>query len=214
MTTQVWDMDGVLNTGNCFYAYVEHRFRRQPSALIRALPSLARHTMARSYEAKAECGHGLVRAITHGFSFEQYVQEVQTFGTSLAERPGFVRDEAVRRLREQAARGDGIVIATACEEHLAAAFLKAIQVPYDVLSATVFAVRDGRVVVQHARDSHRKTSALVERGVDLASAHFYTDDFADYPTAARSAHTTVVNPRQADVRAYAERGIAVDVVWW
>lgn len=214
MSVHVWDMDGVLNTGNCFFAYLNHRLGTSPLRLARALPILVRHKLARSYEARAQCGHAIVRSALRGLSMDDYRQQAMAFGQHLAHQPGFVRAEAVAHLNALHAHGTQIVIATACERTLAAAFLAAAGVWYHALSATEFTDETGTITVANARDGIRKADALTALGINLGEAHFVTDSYDDFPTAFRCRDVLLVNPSDEDAHKYAASGLTFDTATW
>lgn len=207
----VYDMDGVITTKNCLYLFLRARVAGAPWRAVRAFPTRVQLARAGDETTRTKLGLALAESALHGLTLRQYERAARRYGRWLGIRPGLVRPDVAARIRRQHADGGKIVIATACERTLAAAVLRSAQVPYDLLSATVFGSGAHGIVVADARYAARKNEALRELNVPIERAHFHTDDFSDHHTALHSARVTLVGASRRTIRRFRNAGIHVDI---
>lgn len=117
----------------------------------------------------------------------------------------------MRQIQSQHASGATIIMATA-SEHLAAALLDRAGVPYDRLIATrVDGATSGLEIVDY-RIGKRKVESLVEAGVPLERARFFTDSASDLPTARFTASIGLFGASKRTVEHFRRAAVPVDLM--
>jgi phosphatidylglycerophosphatase C len=114
-------------------------------------------------------------------------------------------------MRSLRASGRRVVVATATERRLAAAFLAGIGAEHDLLIASELRWDgvDGAFALHRRGDAKR--DALLAAGVDLGAATFFTDSFDDHATAALAGELVLVHPSDRALRSYGASGLAFTV---
>ncbi|MHA6751542.1 HAD family hydrolase [Dermacoccus nishinomiyaensis] len=188
-------MDGVITTGDTFVRYMHTRApRMRPRAAVRFVRSV--HEDRRSglpLTRRFMLVRASVLAALEGVPEQTYLAQVADLTSQWVKESGWIRWDVVEEMRERRSAGMLVVVATACEDRLAAALLEAAKVPYDVLSASVVdSCGVGKWVIRDYRIGEFKAIALERAGIELACAVLTTDSLTDLPTARRCQWTWVV----------------------
>lgn len=127
--------------------------------------------------------------------------------------PAWVRRDVVSHLNDLRRAGQRIVVATATERQLAAAFLTAAGATTDLLVASELEWDgNGAVqVVKHLRGADKR-EALLDAGVNVAGSRFFTDSWDDYPTARMAAELVLVHPSATTVTRYNATGLTFELL--
>lgn len=211
----VFDMDGVLIHGDAFGSFVRHRLRRSPAhlaAVAGAWPWLAGPILLR--RTRRVGLRELLRIALAGLDDVGYDRAVQTFGAELATRTDRVVHQAVTEVRALQDAGHLVIVATACEERLARAYLDGIGLA-DV--AVVGSLMEfSRLGMRLERHNHgvEKIAALAEIGIVAPWAAAYTDALSDLPILRGAQRPVLVNPdgwlRDRVTRSLGQRAQEVD----
>ncbi|MCF8587200.1 HAD family hydrolase [Gordonia liuliyuniae] len=203
----VYDLDGVLTRRDTMMWFIGRRLARAPWRLFTAIPWLILMMTAVGNERRASAARRVIETALRGVIDPAYTAAATTFGRQVAASARWMRTGTVDRIRQQAAGGVTIVIATATERRLAESLLRTAQVPYDELSASIFTESSAGMAVRDHRIGARKVDALVENGVPISGAEFVTDSVVDLPTA-RQAHTvTLIGASRRTRDSYADAGM-------
>lgn len=209
----VFDLDGVLSTGDTFTALLAERLRQAPWLIVPALPGIvawavSRHDVLRN----ARAARAIAATALRGVPEARYAALAERVAARLVRDPGWTRAEPVERMRALRASGRRVVVATASERRLAAAFLAGIGAEHDLLIASElrWTSRGGRFTAH--RRGVGKRDALLAAGVDLGAATFFTDSFDDYATAALVDELVLVHPSAGALRRYAASDLAFTVL--
>lgn len=191
----IFDMDGVLVHGDAFGSFVRHRLRRSPAhlaAVAGAWPWLAGPILLR--RSRRVGLRELLRIALAGLDDAGYDRAAKAFGAELATRPDRVVHQAVDEVRSLQASGHLVVVATACEERLARAYLDGIGLADVAVVGSV--IEFGRVRMRVARHNHglEKTVALAEHGIVAPWAAAYSDALSDLPLLRGADRPVLVNP--------------------
>jgi phosphatidylglycerophosphatase C len=213
----VFDMDGVLVHGDVFGSFVRHRLRRSPAHLVAAgalwpwlvTPVLVRRTRRRAVKA-------FVDLALAGLGDQDYALAAAAFGAELAQRHDRVVHQAVDEARRLMADGYRVVVATACEERLARAYLDAVGLTgVEVLGSTIRFRRAGPMHLDAHNHGEQKVVRLAQGGIEAPWAVAYTDALSDVPLLRGAEHAVLVNPDEwLRTRVTARLGYAADEVEW
>lgn len=197
--TAVFDLDQVLLNGNTTALLLRAHLRRRPADLLRLLaaaPLLLPAFLVPPLRPLAEL---LSTRLTVGAG----PAVLEGYRHAVTRRPEASIAEALRRLREHAAQGDRVVVATASEESLARSYLAALgHGDADVVGSSVrlWPPRVRRV------SGETKVSRLIERGFPPPWTAVYSDSAGDLPLFAGTVRPVLVNPTERVLRAVA-RGL-------
>lgn len=206
----VYDLDGVVTRKDTFTAFVVERLRRAPLLLLRALPAVGA-MLLRSGEGRRRSARRVAEIALTGLDERGHSALAADFARRIVAKPSWVRAETVHRMRRQHAAGAQIVVATACEQHLARALLAHAGAPCDLLCASLLAESASGMRVADHRVGARKTQALRELGVPVEEAEFVTDSVADLPTALVAARVVLVGASARTRARYARAGVTAAV---
>ncbi len=202
----IYDLDGVITRRDTFTALVMRRLLRTPARLLRAAPVAV--PMLRGHEPhRHETARRIAEIAMTGLGERAYAAQAEAFGHRIGGDPGWLRADAIDRLRRQHADGVRIVIATASERFLAAALLASAEVPYDLLSASSLSETPSGMRVTDHRVGARKTEALHDLGVPVNEAEFVTDSLTDLPTARTAARVVLIGASTKTRVGYARAGV-------
>lgn len=207
----IYDLDGVITTRDALTALVVERLRSVPRAAA-ALPHVVARLLAFDDARSTWHAKHIVAVAMRGLDGADYRAFASRFGARLGADPRWVQAGIVRQIQSQHASGATIVVATASEHHLASALLDRAGVPYDRLIATrVDGAASGLEIVDY-RIGSRKAEALVEAGVPLERARFFTDSATDLPTARLTASVGLVGASKRTVERFRRAGVPFDVL--
>jgi phosphatidylglycerophosphatase C len=205
----IFDLDGVLTKKDTFLALLITRARRSPLRAIYAVPALVRWLLSsRDVSRNAQAARQVASQMLHGISRPEYEAMATLLGAALGRDDAWTRPSALNELATSRAEGHRVVIATASERVLAAAYLASAGADYDELVASEieFPASGRPRFTAHLR-GQAKLEGLRERGINPVDARFYTDSFDDAPTATASREVVLVAPSDHDVAAYRSAGI-------
>lgn len=207
--TVVFDLDGVLSTRDTFTALLVERLRQGPWLIVPAVPGILAWARSRhDVERNAAAARRIAALALRGVPEVRYAALAARLGARWAADPAWVRRDVVERMRSERASGRPVVVATATERRLAAAFLAGIGAEPDLLVASELAwTGSGGRFVRHRRGA-AKRDALLAAGVDLGAATFLTDSFDDHATAELAGELVLVHPSDRARRRYAASGLA------
>lgn len=212
----VFDMDGVLIHGDVFGSFVRHRLRRSPAhlaAVAGAWPWLAGPILLR--RTRRVGVRELLRIALAGLDDHSYAAAARAFALELAQREDRVIHQAVDAIRELQGAGHLVVIATACEERLARAYIDAIGLADVAVVGSLIEFHRLRMRVARHNHGPEKVAALAEVGISPPWAHAYTDALSDLPILRGAARPVLVNPDgwlRSRVR-HSLGSLADEVVW-
>ncbi|GGC34983.1 hypothetical protein GCM10010974_16770 [Brevibacterium sediminis] len=201
----VYDLDGVITRKDTFSALVMSRLVRSPLRMIRSLSAAALLLS----ERKALASRRIAEIALSGMADDSYTELAERLGRQFAADAQWIRCDTVQRIRRQHEQGSRIVIATATERRLAHALLTAVDIPYDLLSASLLAATDSGLKVADHRVGARKVEALRELGEPIEEAEFVTDSLTDLPTALAAARVVLVGASERTRRRFGERGVRI-----
>jgi phosphatidylglycerophosphatase C len=189
----LFDLDGVLTTGDTMTRLVTRRLLRRPLRLVRALP-LAILSLAASPESalSARLNQTLVALALKGLDMQEYRTLAIGLGRELAAKPGFVTGQAVLECSNAATHSRTIVV-TASERVLARAFLDAVGLAGVELYASELRFQDRAARFERHNVGPAKPARLRAEGIDISRAVFYTDSATDIPLASAVGKTILVN---------------------
>lgn len=212
----VFDMDGVLVHGDVFGSFVRHRLRRSPAhlaAVAGAWPWLAGPILLR--RTRRVGVRELLRIALAGLDDAGYERAARAFGAELATRQDRVVHQAVTEIQALQADGHLVMVATACEERLARAYLDGIGLAdVAVVGSVIEFQRLGMRVTRHNHGAE-KVAALASVGIVAPWASAYTDALSDVPILRGSDRPVLVNP-DGWLRSRVTRSLgrpAAEVVW-
>lgn len=209
----VFDLDGVLSTKDTFTALLAARLRQAPWLILPALPGVVAWAVSRhDVRGNARAARAIAAIALRGVPEARYAVLAERLGARLAGDPGWVRAELVERMRSLRASGRRVVVATATERRLAAAFLAGIGAEHDLLIASELRWGGADGAFARHRRGAAKRDALLAAGVDLGAATFFTDSFDDHATAALAGELVLVHPSDRALRRYAASGLAFTVL--
>ncbi len=191
----VFDMDGVLLHGDAFGAFVRHRLRRSPAhlaAVAGAWPWLAGPILLR--RTRKIGVRELLRIALAGLDDAGYDRAARAFAVRLGARVDRVVHQAISEVRLLQAAGHLVVVATACEERLARAYLDAIGLADVAVVGSVIEFRRAGMRVRRHNHGVQKIEALAELGIMAPWAHAFTDALSDLPLLRGAERPVLVNP--------------------
>lgn len=200
----VYDLDGVITRKDTFTALIVRQLVRSPLRLFRSLPLMS----AMIGKRKAEASRKIAEIALAGMTDAGYDALVEQLGREFANEAKWMRPETVERIQCQYDSGVRVVIATATERRLAEALLAAAKIPYDLLSASLLEVTSSGLKVGDHRVGARKTEALLELDVAIASAEFVTDSVTDLPTAKVAASVVLIGASEGTRRRFGQAAVA------
>ncbi|SHG82460.1 haloacid dehalogenase-like hydrolase [Geodermatophilus nigrescens] len=214
----VFDLDGTLVAGDSFGGFLRRLLTRQPLRLAAALltapvwlPALATGRL------RVPAERWLVWLAAVGLDAEGFTAAARAFAAEHAgPAGGRTAAAAVARVREHVARGDRVVVATACARPLAAEVCRVIGLPdVEVVDTDLRRSRWGLPAPAVPARGQGKLEALRAAGVPLPLDHAYSDSASDLPLlrAARVPHLVDPTPRDL-ARLRAVLGPDVEVLRW
>lgn len=190
----LFDLDGVLTTGDTMASLVIRRLSRRPLRLLKAVPlfllTLAAHPES---SLKSSLNRRLVALALKGLSDAHYGLLATETGRNLAAKPGFINNHMLTLCQDAAAHGRTIVV-TASERRLARAFLDSAGLHGIELIASELGDHEQTLTLATHNVGAAKLARLTKAGINVARATFYTDSATDIPLAAAAAKTYIVNP--------------------
>ena len=214
----VFDLDGTLVAGDSFGAFLRHLLARQPARLAAALLTLPLWLPVLAVgRLRVAAERGLVWLATAGLDDDAFAAAARAFAAGHAGAAGGrTAAAAVERLRDHVARGDRVVVATACALPLAAEVCRVAGLGgVEVVASDLRRTRWGPPARTVPARGEGKLQALRAAGVPLPVDHAYSDSASDLPLlrAARVPH--VVDPSPRDLaRLRAALGPDVEVLRW
>jgi len=210
----LFDLDGVLTTGDTMAELITARLLRQPLRLIVAIPLFLAALMARPHgRLRPALNRGLVLLALRGLTDHDYSALAAQFGRELGARPRFRRDRAVREAAEAATRMRTVVV-TASEHMLARAYLDAVGLSGCELLASSRSPGGGRVRLAQHNIGAAKVAAVRAAGIDPSECSLHTDSSSDLPLAEAVATVTLVNPSARTIRVIRDRVPQLEIVRW
>ncbi|MDO9355391.1 MAG: haloacid dehalogenase-like hydrolase, partial [Solirubrobacteraceae bacterium] len=137
------------------------------------------------------------------------------FAVRLASRADRVVHQAVDEVRALQASGHLVVVATACEERLARAYLDAIGLGDVAVAGSRLTVHPLKMRVEHHNHGVAKIDSLLGMGIVAPWAAAYTDALSDLPLLRGAERPVLVNP-DGWLRGRVSRSLgrgADEVVW-
>lgn len=196
-------------------AVVLHRLRRRPWRLATALPLALWRAACPAGSSRAHAvNRRLVSLALAGMTAGEYRRLTTTIARQLADDPTNVWPQALIEARTAIAAGHTVVVVTATETGLAGAYLAAIGLPALQLFASTLVFTGRRPRLSEHNVGDRKVAALVDAGIDLGAATFFTDSVSDLPLARHAHQTIVVNPSPRQARTFVAELTRVQVVHW
>ncbi|MGW1680610.1 HAD family hydrolase [Saccharopolyspora sp. NPDC002376] len=210
--TAVVDLDGVLYTADTFAALAIHQYRRSPAralAVAARAPRLARDW--RHEHLRPGVLRTLATRAVAGMTRPAYDALARKLADQMA-RSSRVAWDGVAVLRGLHDAGWRVIVATASEHELAAAYLRGIGLGAVELVASHLDPTAGRFIVHnHGKEKVRQLELIDCPRWDRA----YTDSLSDLPLLAGAAQPVLVNASAALTRTAAERlGSTPEVVQW
>lgn len=207
----VFDLDGVLFRGDTFVRFASRRFR-SPVRIARAAAAVGRAQVRADHAAAHPHPLALLAGeAVRGMSDEEYHDAAFAFGTHLA-RSGRVVDDAVDEVRAHIRAGSEVVVATACEQTMAQAYVRGIGLDVVVVGSDLDPTTGA--MVRHNR-GEAKVAALTARGFSPPWHTAYSDSLSDAPMLRASRRPVLVNPSLALLRrAVVDLGPQVRWVVW
>jgi phosphatidylglycerophosphatase C len=198
----VFDLDQVLLDGDATATFLATRLRQAPG---RALPALLATPVLLAAAAVPRFRPLSARALTRlllagpgdGRPDDSVVAIAEVYRAAVARRPELVVADALARLREHAAAGDLVVVATGSEETLARGLLTAVGLGDVEVVGSTAALRPPR---SRRAVGEAKVRMLTERGYPPPWTAVYSDSPADLPLFAGTPRPVLVNAGGRAVR--------------
>ncbi|MFJ4295626.1 HAD family hydrolase [Curtobacterium sp. NPDC089689] len=177
----IFDFDGVITSRDSMTVLCRKAIRRRPLAVVRVLALLALRSMLRTPAGRQRVDATIVAVALLGVRADDYSTLAADTVRQFAEF-GWVRHSLVDALIEAREHGP-VIVATASERELVERFLAAIDVAgIEVLGSTLTSDSHGLRFSWH-NVGEQKLHSLLERGIPLQHATFYTDSLNDLPVA-------------------------------
>lgn len=203
----LFDLDGVVTTGDTMGVIVRQRLLAQSWRLILAAPAIAAlRTTGRWPRCSRHPARLLVRLALLGLDVEQAHRHLAEVGARLGVTADFLHVDAVAAMRRHLDDGDLVVVITASVASMAQALLVAAKAPSVLVVGSDLADAVGGARLRPHAFSEGKLTALTRAGIPVASRRLYTDSLADLPLMLRSREPVLVNPSPRLARA-AERAL-------
>ena len=211
----VFDLDGVLTRRDTLTALILRAARRSPWRLARlpgALITVAFHGQDEPQRAAA-VGR-LVAVLFAGRRAAEVDAWCEQVGLRAVASPRWARPDLLAEYRRLQQDGRRMVVATATEERIAQAVLRAAGLTSEAVQGSRITTSGEGAELAVYNHGSRKLRSLREDGYDLARATFYTDSRSDLPVALAARRTVLVAPSRATLAALDEARLGARTRVW
>ena len=211
----VFDLDGVLTRRDTLTALILRAALRSPWRLVRlpgALIAVVRH--GQDVPRRATAVARLVAVLFAGRGAAEVDAWCEQVGTRAVASRRWARPELLAEYRRLQQDGNRVVVATATEERVARAVLRAAGLESEAVHGSRITTSDEGAELVVYNYGPRKLRSLQEGPYDLTRATFYTDSRSDLPVASVARRTVLVAPSRATLEAVATAGLGARIHVW